>query len=146
MSQAFTIADLTLFTGSEKFFRHPLFKKFIFTEGIKFVADKGSAYWLIDAIASYQPQVSKTNQLKDFQIWVLSNYSESLVYWQREYAFIMPKKDNDAILTCWEDSPEPKSNPFISQEIEFTDFCLPEIKLYVACNENMMTLMLPSEY
>ncbi|NJO93951.1 MAG: hypothetical protein HC820_05560 [Hydrococcus sp. RM1_1_31] len=70
MSQAFTIADLTLFTGSQKFFRHS--KNLIFTEGVKYVADKGSAYWLIDAIASYQPQVSKVNQLKDFQVWVLS--------------------------------------------------------------------------
>ena len=41
---------LPYFTGSEQFYQHPLFQKFIYTDGVKYIADAASAYWLLDHI------------------------------------------------------------------------------------------------
>lgn len=46
--------DLTQFTGSENWYRHGLNPKVLFTDGAKYVADEGGAYWLLDIIASAQ--------------------------------------------------------------------------------------------
>lgn len=50
-STKLTEADLKHFTGSEHWYRHALNRKVLFTDGAKYVADKGGAYWLIDTIA-----------------------------------------------------------------------------------------------
>ena len=74
-----------------------------FTDGIKFLADNAGAYWLIDAIASYQRK-------EPFQLWQLK------------------VKDSKAVLTMKEDSGEPT---LVKQEITYTDFPLDEITLYL---------------
>jgi len=48
------LKELQHFTGSEKFYRHPLFRIFVYTEGVQFLAEKAEAYWLIDYILSNQ--------------------------------------------------------------------------------------------
>jgi hypothetical protein len=111
--------DLSQFTGTENWYRHS--KLLIYTDGIKYVAEEGKAYWLIDAIASYQSQLRKNRRLAELQLWELK------------------VTNNKAILTCKEDSNCP---PIVTQEIEYTDFPLPYIKLYV---ENEI-LLLPSEH
>ena len=50
---------------------------------------------------------------------------------EMQHEFIKPRSPNAAVLTCWEDSPTPETKPAIIQQIPFTDFPLPEIKLYV---------------
>ena len=50
-----TDADLRHFTGSETWYRHGINRKVLFTDGAKYVADHGSAYWLLDEIALIQP-------------------------------------------------------------------------------------------
>ena len=37
---------LAQFTGSERFYRHAMFRNVIYTEGAKYVADRVGAYWL----------------------------------------------------------------------------------------------------
>ena len=113
-----TAADLNQFSGSEQWFRH--FTGLLYTEGVDYLADKGGAYWLIDAIAPYQPTARRNQRLCEFQIWVLT------------------VKDSAAVLECFDDLP---GKVLIRQHIEYTDFPLPEIKLYF---ENGV-LMLPSE-
>jgi hypothetical protein len=58
-----------------------------------------------------------------------------------EHEFIKPANNHCAFLTCWEDTPKTGDKPVIRQNIPFTDFPLPEIKLYV--QESI--LMLPDD-
>jgi len=46
-----TEADLAQFTGSEQLYRHSLVKRFCYTDGVKYIAERAGAYWLIDEIA-----------------------------------------------------------------------------------------------
>ena len=87
---------------------------------VKYLADKAEAYWLIDAIASWQ--VEKKVRNCPFQIWELK-----------------VNKDRTAILTMKEDTDEPE---LVKQKIPYTDFPLDYQKLYLVDR----VLMLPSEY
>ena len=112
-------SNLRQFRGTENYFRHPL-NGLIFTDGIKYLADEAGAYWLIDAIASYQ--TSRLKEKYPFQVWALKVTNNS-----------------SAVLTMREDLENLKD---IRQEIEYTDFPLDYIKLYLIDN----VLLLPSEY
>ena len=116
-------SDLTQFCGSSEFFQHWT-KRLVYTEGVQYMAERGGAYWLIDAVASYQPdqRITSRQDLVDFQLWQLA-----------------VAQDKSAVLTMRGDSDQPA---VITQEIPFTDFPLERIKLYVSGG----TLMLPSEY
>lgn len=59
-------SSLKQFTGTTRYYRHWL-RRFVYTQGIDYVAEKGSAHWLLDAIASYQPQILKDPLLQQFQ-------------------------------------------------------------------------------
>lgn len=103
---------LAQFVGTEEWHKHQFGLKY--TDGVKFLAENSGAYWLVDAIASYQKKES-------FQLWTLT------------------VTDHRAVLEMREDSDAPI---IVQQNIEFTDFPLPEIKLYLVDG----VLMLPSEY
>lgn len=113
--------DLRQFCGTINYYRH--LTGLLYTEGIQYLAEAGGAYWLIDAIASYQNHrdVRSNERLQEFQLWTLKI------------------KDNEGILTLQEDS---GCENVIEQKIEFTDFPLNEICLYL-CNK---ILLLTSEY
>jgi hypothetical protein len=115
-----TEADLHQFSGSETWYRHGLNRKVLFTEGAKYVADHGGAYWLLDEIALIQPY-DKRIAAEEFQVWTLT-----------------VRPDNTATLTCHDGNYQ----VVFTKEIEFTDFPLLEIKLYFQNN----TIFLPSEY
>jgi hypothetical protein len=89
------------------------------TDGVKVLADAAGAYWLVDAIGSYQG----TPKIKDLgiQFWFLE------------------VKDSKAVLYCIEDSGKPH---LIEQKIEYTDFPEGEWKFYVQGD----VMMLPQEY
>ena len=115
-----TEADLRQFTGSETWYRHGLNRKVLFTDGAKYVADHGGAYWLLDEIALIQPY-DKRVAAEEFQVWALK-----------------VRPDHTATLTC-EDG---NGSIVFSKEISFTDFPLPAITLWFANN----TIYLPSEH
>jgi hypothetical protein len=119
-------ADLRQFTGSEQWYRHGLVPKVMFTDGAKHVADEGGAYWLLDEIALAQ-KFDKKVAAEEFQVWTLLRDDAAL-----------GKTGNGATLTC----DDGNDNVVSRKHIEFTDFPLPQIKLY--CTGN--TIMLPSEY
>ncbi len=110
--------NLDQFTGTENYYRHG--SGLLYTDGVKYVAEEGKAYWLIDAIASYQREL-KSERLREFQLWELR------------------VQDRQGVLTCKEDSDCPE---VVRQEIEFTDFPLDYIKLYVESG----VVLLPSEH
>jgi hypothetical protein len=113
-------ADLARFCGTDNLWRHWT-GRITYTDGVKHLAEKAGAFWLIDLVASHQ-----TARLKqeEFQIWILA---------------VDRDKSPMAVATCQADKGRP---PLIRQEIEYTDFPLPSIKLWlVHC-----VLMLPNEY
>lgn len=94
--------DLCQFTGTEQYYKHWL--GINYTDGVKFMAERGKAYWLIDAIASYRRK-------EPFQVWSL------------EVA-----EDKTAVLQMKEDSDKPA---LVRQEIPFTDFPLKKIEFFL---------------
>jgi hypothetical protein len=103
--------DLSQFTGIERYFRHWT-GRLLYTEGVKYLADQGEAYWLIDAIASHQGdrRITDNPMLRNMQFWKLA------------------VADGRSTLTCVEDSGR---EPVIVQQIDFTDFPLDEVEVWV---------------
>jgi len=122
-------SSLKQFTGTTRYYRHWL-RRFVYTQGIDYVAETGSAYWLLDAIppsrdalrfASYQPELLKDPLLQQFQHWKLTVHP-----------------DQTATLVCERDT----SDVVVTQEIVYTNFALSSLRLYLVQG----VLMLPSEY
>jgi hypothetical protein len=115
---ALTAADLAQFTGSETVYRHSIARQILYTEGVQYVAERAGAYWLLDEIALNQarPEIAA----EAFQLWALT------------------VTGSRAQLRC-EDG---NDNVVFSKDIDFTDFPLPTIKIYVANR----TILLPTEY
>lgn len=110
--------DLDQFTGSDHYYRHPVVQKIMWTDGVQYVAISGECLWLLDEIVFAQslPRVKK----EEFQAWRLQ------------------VKDSVGVLTC-EDG---NNHRVFRKVISWTDFPLPEIRLWLTDN----VIMLPSEY
>ena len=103
---------LAQFTGTESYHKHlfPGKSPILLTDGCDFIRTHCNAYWLFDCILSYQCEKILKNV--NFQCWELRQ----------------SKKDLSWLLTCSEDS---NLKPLVSQVIEFSDFKLEYLKLYV---------------
>jgi hypothetical protein len=125
--------SLKQFTGTDNYYKRLLGLRY--TDGIQYLAEKAQCYWLIDVIASHQTKKLLADQmLKDFQLWLLV-VSDS-------HEFIKPKPHHQAVVSCWGDTPNVGIKPPVRQDIDFTDFPLSEIKLFLVQG----VLMLPGEY
>ena len=123
--------ELQQFTGDLERYR-TLNRWVVYTPGIKFLAEHGGAYWLIDAIASYYgTKEMKSAIAKDYRL-------ESLHFWRLEV-----RDDQSAELTARADS---GVEPFIVQQIPFTDFPLEYIDIWSGFDSKRWTLYLPSEH
>ena len=124
--------ELAHFCGDLIRYRHPLNRQIIYTPGVRHLAEKGKAYWLIDAIASwigsepFQEAAAEDGRINAIHFWKFERYS-----------------DKPSILYAKADSPE---EAFITQEIEFTDFPLSEISIWAAFDGDHWVLYLPSEH
>jgi hypothetical protein len=114
---------LNNFSGTERYYR--ITPDTLITDGAKFVADKGGAYWLMTAIASYLPELTEKETFIVANLTV--SRSESLCT-----ALLKLDDGNDNILA--------------EQFIEYTDFELDMIKLYACYTGDMWVIMLPREY
>jgi len=111
------------------------------TEGIKCLAENAGngAFWLLDLIGSHQRTIRNlcTNtdaklradgeMLRDFQVWNIA------------------MEDRIMTVTCIADTDHA---PVVTQRIEYTDFPLDELTIYVERDgrtETSMTMMLTSE-
>ena len=101
----------------------------IYSPGVKFVADKAEAYWLIDAIASY---------FMGGQMAYPDSRLDTLQFWRLEV-----KEDRTARLTARADS---GVEPYVIQRIEYTDFPLEQIDIWAGFDGKYWTLYLPSEH
>jgi hypothetical protein len=121
-SHSLSPAELAGFTGSETQYVHPLFK-YRYTEGARFLAERAGAWWLLDAIFSWQIKLRRRNDL-GFQVWTLRR---------------TPKKGAArAELICSDGN----NGHVLTQPIDHTDFPLDEITLYWIDG----VILLPSEY
>ena len=111
--------DPESFIGSENWYRHGLVRSVTYTDGAKYVADSGGAYWLLDEIALAQ-KFNARIKAEPFQVWKLA------------------VSDNRGLLTC----DDGNDNIVFTKKIPFTDFPLPEIRFYFTDN----VILLPSEY
>ncbi len=112
-----TQRDLDQFTGTENHYRH--YTNYKYTDGVKYMAEKAGAYWLINEI--FIITVYNKNLQRDFVAWKLKK-----------------TKDTAAILSC-EDG---NYNKLFSKKIDFTDFPLDSIDLWFEDG----VLILPSEH
>ena len=113
------MTDLSQFTGTETWWKHPIFRSYTYTDGVKYVADSCKAYWLIDAILSHQGNKKVSKQ--EFQVWKLTKQG-----------------DESWILAC-EDG---NNHKVVDQVIQFSDFPLNTITIWLTDR----VLLLPSEY
>jgi hypothetical protein len=65
------VDDLEYFMGSENWYRHGLVRSITYTDGAKYVADSGGAYWLLDEIALAQ-KINAKIKAEPFQVWKLA--------------------------------------------------------------------------
>ena len=61
-------ADLAQFCGTDNWWKHWT-GRITYTDGVKFLAEKAGAFWLIDLVASHQ--TARLRQ-EEFQIWTLT--------------------------------------------------------------------------
>lgn len=130
-----TQSDLDQFIGTENWYRHGIARNVTFTDGVKFLAEKAGAFWLIDEIVFAQR--NKKLRGEEFQVWKLNrkvvDSPEPTV-----------KEDGSwnlkpgAVLTC-EDG---NDHVLFTKRIGFTDFPLPEVRLYFEGN----VILLPTEH
>lgn len=110
---------LRTFTGTTEHYRHPSGLRY--TDGVQFLAETAGAYWLLDLIASWQPKALRDPWLQEFQLWEL---------------FV--REDKSATVVCSRDS----EDQAFRQEIEYTDFPLDYVKVYVEGG----VVLLPTEH
>ena len=114
---------LTGFTGTINWYRHWT-NLLSYTDGVKTLAESVGAFWLIDAIASWQikPKVDQC----DFQVWTLT-----------------VKDDQTAAVQMQEDT---GLQPVVTQQLVYTDFPVGVFKLWVEGTGRERVLLLPSEH
>ena len=109
-TKTLTHEQLSRFNGDVIRYRQLVNPTVIYTPGVKFLADRGGAYWLIDVIASYlTPAVIDEAARRDRRIRYLH-------FWRLDVA-----DDNSALVTARADT---GYRPFVTQQIPFTDFPL----------------------
>ena len=109
--------ELLQFIGTENWYKHWA-GLLHYTDGIKYLADKAGAYWLVDLVASYQHKLKGA----PFQLWS-----------------IKVNDDKTAVVEMREDI---GLEPLVTQRIEFTDFPLADFEFYISNG----VLMLKGEY
>jgi hypothetical protein len=119
---------LSGFCGTGAYHRLTMFGNLVGTDGVAWLCENAGCHWLLDAIGSRQPECRKDGMLRDMQFWTLK-----------------VNADKSAVLTCERDA----GDVFLAQKIEYTDFPVPEVKLWVEAGEcggkPVMVVMLPGE-
>lgn len=115
--------ELSGFIGTEGYHKCTMVPNYVCTDGVIHMAEKMGAFWLLDAIASYQRK-------EEMQFWKLT------------------VKGTKAELIMQEDSDKPI---LIKQNFSFTDFPEGEFDIWVGLQpteegKDLYVMMLKSEY
>ena len=95
------------------------------TDGVKFLADNAGCYWLLDMVWSYMPVLRKSRD----------------TFFVVRYA---GTPGASGLFSITDDIPA--NQTYATQTVEYTDFQLDEIVLYLSATEEEFVLMLRSEY
>lgn len=121
-------ANLDMHTGTDGYIRwSALFRNFVLTDGTMYLAENAGAYWLMDAIASHIASYKE----EGFVVAKLVKGMEGKLIGAPDWVLTLDD-GNGRVLA--------------SQEIEYSDFPLDSISLYVIPQENLWIILLPSEY
>lgn len=115
------------FYGTDGYHKLTIVPNLVATDGVAWLAENAECYWLIDeiALAQMHPKVRANRQLQEMQFWTLKVNGTS------------------ATLICEED----EGKPVYTKKIGFTDFPLPEVKIWVGPGDGRFKVaLLPSEY
>ena len=113
--------ELSNFTGTESYHRiNPLMPNVVGTDGAVRMAELCEAFWLLDVVASHMLSVPKD---EGFCVAKFIKGSPSKFYLE-----------------------DGNGNEYARQVIEFTDFPLDEITLYVGRQDQYLVCMLTGEY
>jgi len=157
--------NLGYFTGTEQWTRYACLCPHIvlLTDGALYIAEHGgeddnTAYWLIDAIASYQGEADLKHHV--FQVWKLSVLPPDPEIPPMSVAAVLRSKQptaqdrnhhRHAVLTCTNGD----EKQLVRQEIDLTDFLpIGDVTIYASVEKHpdisndrqVMILLLPSEY
>ena len=127
MLSNFDLNDLKQFSGTEEYYRHFLNRHLIYTEGVKYLAEKAECYWLLDEIAIILlPKLMKKYRDSFYCINFFVNEDQS--------AEISTDDGNN--------------NIYFKHKITWTNFPVKEklVKFYLCESGDAYCLMLPSEY
>ena len=111
--------NLAQFTGTERYYR--INRKCVLTDGAKYLAETAGAYWLMDAAASYLPELGTDDWFVLVRLVV---------------------NGSKATLTLEDGNGSARAQ----QDIGYTDFPLAEQIIYACWDAEHWVLMLPSEY
>jgi len=117
--------DLARFNSTENLHAFStLTPNVLLSDGAKYLAERGSAYWLMDIIGLFQ-DINKPYNVEFFQHWELT-----------------VRMDSTAVLLCF-DGPR---NQIFRQYFDYTEFPLRKLDLYAVQVEERILIMLPGEY
>jgi len=114
---AYLKSELRNFYGTGTWFRHSLFRKFLYTEGVQFLAEEACAYWLIDLIFGFQYDQQPVRD-EPFQTWDL-----------------IVTEQQTAALQCGDGN----GNIVFTHSLNYTDFPLDKIRLFFTDNVLLLT-------
>lgn len=129
--------ELAQFTGTEFRYRHPLSRWLLYTDGVKYFADKAEAYWFLDLIAvganGHRPPVPyKVPNRNRFGVVILTS------------------KDSEGHVEVYSDSEDDgtyhKDKRLYRERLEFTTCPEGAWKFLLIVDGKHVTLLLPSEY
>ena len=115
----FDPAALAQFTGSERYYR--IAPKFLITDGVKYLADSASCYWLLDAAVSHLVQLGTADWFVLVRLVVNGS------------AAVLTLEDGNGVVRAW-------------QAIPYTDFPAPQQVFYACWDGQHWVLMLTGEY
>ena len=113
------LGNLAQFIGTTQYYQ--ITARTVLTDGAKYLADAAGCYWLMDAIASHLVGLPEG-----------TGFAQCTLSLDGRSAELVIDDGNGAQLAF--------------QYIEWTDFPLPEIKLFACWAANFWVVMLPSEY
>lgn len=121
------VAELAQFTGTQQYFRHGINRAVVFTEGVKHLAERAGAFWLLDEIA-------------------IANLTRSVVHDEPQQIWKLRREGRGAILSCDGNDGNGGNARLFTKAIPLTDFLLGEFTL--CCFEDSQlgrVIFLPSE-
>lgn len=115
--------------GANQFFRHPLNRRFIYSDGVHEVAEKAGAYWLLNILAIEFASVYG-------KAWVKGECGLGVVY-------LDVNDSNEATITLSLDDDHP---PAYTRHVDYTDFPQGRWTFYINAEEGGLICILPAEY